>query len=170
MCQRIYRILPTEERIQILEAAVCGHFIKPSVTTLTKYLPYKCYNGLPLWAYSVEYNQNAAWADNERIWPKITDGTTKRNFEYVRGSCKENALLEVPGSDKYTPLLIHYKKFSCTQEYLKHHINEFLQNPETTPIFLVEGKAFLLPRKTVTPDPSMYWPITGLRTVHCIRL
>jgi hypothetical protein len=33
------------------------------------------------------------------IQPKITHGTTKSNFEYVQGICKENALLGAPGSD-----------------------------------------------------------------------
>jgi len=53
-----------------------------------------------------------------------------------------------------TQLLIHCKSFSCTKAYVKHRINEFLQNPASTPIIKAEGKTS---KKPVTPDRSKYW-------------
>jgi hypothetical protein len=53
----------------------------------------------------------------------------------------------------YTELLIHHKTFSCTKAYLKHHINEFVQNSESTPIHKAEDKTS---KKTATQDRSKY--------------
>jgi len=83
----------------------------------------------------------------------------------------------------YTQLLIHYETFSCTKACLKHRINplnaelnpichvlalfgahhilhvstirvnEFPQNPASTPVLKAEGKTS---RETVTPDRSNY--------------
>jgi len=89
----------------------------------------------------------------KRILPEITHGKFKSNFEYFYGSCKQNTLLEAADSDNVYSTPDTLQNIYCAEPYLKHRVNEFLQNPVSTPILKREGKTS---KKTVTPDRSKY--------------
>jgi hypothetical protein len=60
------------------------------------------------------------------------------------------------------------KRFTTTHSYLTHYFNQFIEDKEKIPEFLVRGITYLLPKSQDTKDPSNYRPITCLCTVYKI--
>jgi hypothetical protein len=57
------------------------------------------------------------------------------------------------------------KQFTATHSYLTRYFNQFTEDAEKIPEFLVRGIPYLLPKSQDTKDPSNYRPITCLCTI-----
>jgi hypothetical protein len=73
---------------------------------------------------------------------------------------------KAPGSDGISNFWI--KRFTATHSYLTHYVNQFIEDAEKIPEFLVRGITYLLPKSQDTKDPSNYRPITCLCTIYKI--
>jgi hypothetical protein len=60
------------------------------------------------------------------------------------------------------------KRFTATHSYLAHYFNQFTEDSEKIPDFLVEGITYLLPKSHDCEDPSKYRPITCICTIYKI--
>jgi hypothetical protein len=62
------------------------------------------------------------------------------------------------------------KRFTATHSYLAHYFNQFTEDAEKIPDFLVRGITYLLPKSQDYEDPSKYRPITCLCTIYKISV
>jgi hypothetical protein len=58
------------------------------------------------------------------------------------------------------------KRITATHSYLARHFNQFTEDAEKIPDFLVRGITYLLPKNQDCEDPSKYSPITCLCTIY----
>jgi len=73
---------------------------------------------------------------------------------------------KAPGSDGINNFWI--KRFTATQSYLAHYFNQFMEDAEKIPDFLVRGIIYLLSKSQDCEDPSKYRPITCFCTIYKI--
>jgi hypothetical protein len=59
-------------------------------------------------------------------------------------------------------------RFTATHSYLVHYFNQFTEDAEKIPDFLVRGIISLQPKSQDCEDPSKYRPITCLCTIYKI--
>ena len=73
---------------------------------------------------------------------------------------------KAPGPDGINNSWI--KRFTATHSYLAHYFNQFMQDAENIPDFLVRGITHLPPKSRDCEDPSKQRPITCLCTIYKI--
>jgi hypothetical protein len=75
---------------------------------------------------------------------------------------------KAPGPDGISNFWI--KRFTATHPYLAHYFNQFTEDAEKNPEFLVRGITYLLLQNQDSKDPSNYRPITCPCTIYKIYI
>lgn len=121
-----------------------------------------------LWTQSAEYNRDANWLRDEANEANMVTPMEEPeiNVTLIKQVLANAHNWKSPGSDN-----VHnfwYKKLTSLHSLFAKYIGDFIKNPENVPLFLTEGKTYLLPKGKRSPDPSKYRPITCLQTFYKI--
>lgn len=120
-----------------------------------------------IWEKPGKHKHSAKWMELEkkrveRIPYMLAENITEQD---IKNNLSRTQNWKAPGPDS-----IHnfwYKKLTNTHRKMAELLTETLNNPETTPIFMMQGITHLLPKSTCPqPDPSKYRPITCLPTLY----
>ncbi|KAL0810285.1 hypothetical protein ABMA28_010444 [Loxostege sticticalis] len=122
-----------------------------------------------IWEEAKDHNDDAEWIGaeydrNVNISPMQFEAVPVEIFHEV---IRKLHNWKAPGTDK-----IHnfwYKKLTYIHPFLHNHINNFIQDPQTIPDYIMTGTTFMIPKDlSDTTNPAKYRPITCLQTIYKI--
>jgi len=121
-----------------------------------------------IWGNAVKHNLKASWIKSEQT--RISNVKAMEHSpittEQVCRLIAKTLNRKAPEPDGINNFLI--KRFTATLSYLAHYFNQFMEDAEKIPDFLVRGITYLLPKSQDCEDPSKYRPITCLCTIYKI--
>lgn len=121
-----------------------------------------------LWQKSKTHPAKTKWlvSEENRFHQIPPMATVNLQLNDIKETVKKLHNWKTPGPDN-----IHnfwWKHLESIHPFLCSEINRILNNPETTPKFLLKGTTYMKPKNDNTKDPKMYRPITCLNTLYKI--